>query len=96
MTHRHNDNWDGIVRNRLTEEEFGGRVQVHYDSQDGYGKPIKVLATVPPMTEKPINSKYDMARYLEKYLKDMKAKGIIKGMNYEIVYPHDPKWKGPK
>ena len=73
-------------------EEVTGRVQVHYDSQDGYGKPIKVIATVPPMQEPALDNKYDLMRYIEKYIKNMKAKGVIKG-NYEIVYPHDAKWR---
>lgn len=79
----------------LTESDDYGRVQVHYDSVDGYGKPIKVIATVPPVQEKPIDSKYDMVRYLEKYIKDMKSKGVIKG-KYDIVHPHDPKWRSVK
>jgi hypothetical protein len=73
-------------------EETVGRVQVHYDSVNGYGKPIKVIATVPPMQEKPIENKYDLLRYIEKYIKDMKSKGVIKS-KYEIVYPHDPKFR---
>ena len=74
-------------------EEVTGRVQVHYPSKDGYGKPIKVIATVPPMQEPAIDNKYDLNRYLEKYLKDMKSKGVIQGMDYEIVFPHDAKWR---
>jgi hypothetical protein len=73
-------------------EEIDGRVQVHYDSVDGYGKPIKVIATVPPMQEPSIDSKYELMRYLEKYIKNMKAKGVIKG-KYEIIYPHDPRFR---
>lgn len=68
-----------------------GRVQVHYDSTNGKGQPIKIIATVPPMQEPEINNKYDMIRYVEKYIKSMKSKGIIKG-NYEVVFPDSPKW----
>lgn len=77
---------------QLKEELVLGRVQVHYDSVNGYGKPIKVIATVPPMQEKPIENKYDLMRYIEKYINSMKAKNVIKG-KYEIVYPHDSKWR---
>jgi len=77
---------------RMLNEETVGRVQVHYDSVDGYGKPVKVIATVPPMQENPIDNKYELFRYIEKYIKNMKAKGIIKG-NYEIVHPNDPKFR---
>lgn len=73
-------------------EEIVGRVQVHYDSINGYGKPIKVIATVPAMQDKAIDNKYELMRYLEKYIKDMKTKGVIRG-KYEIVYPDDPKWR---
>lgn len=73
-------------------EQDEGRVQVHYDSMDGYGKPLKVIATVPPMQEKPIDNKYDLVRYLEKYIRTMKANGVIKG-DYQIVYPHDPRFR---
>ncbi len=82
----------GMKTYKQLMEEVIGRVQVHYDSQDGYGKPIKVIATVPPMQEPPIENKYDLVRYLEKYIKNMKAKGVIKG-NYEIVHPHNAKWR---
>lgn len=74
-------------------EEVVGRVQIHYSSKNGYGKPIKVIATVPPMQEPAIDNKYDLNRYIEKYLKDMKSKGVIQGTNYEIVFPHDAKWR---
>jgi hypothetical protein len=74
-------------------EEVVGRVQIHYGSKNGYGKPIKVIATVPPMQEPAIDNKYDLNRYIEKYLKDMKSKGIIQGTDYEIVFPHDAKWR---
>lgn len=73
-------------------EEIIGRVQVHYDSVDGYGNPITVIATVPPVQEPAVDNKYDLVRYLEKYIKNMKAKGVIKG-KYEIVHPHDSKWR---
>lgn len=76
----------------VVKEETDGRVQVHYDSVDGYGKPIKVIATVPPMQEPAIDSKYELMRYLEKYIKNMKAKGVIKG-KYDIIYPHDPRFR---
>jgi len=76
----------------IFEGHDDGRVQVHYDSVDGYGKKVKVIATVPPMQEKPIDNKYDLVRYIEKYIKNMKAKGVIKG-NYQVVYPHDPNFR---
>ena len=79
-----------MTEETLTEEHLG-RIQIHYDSVNGYGKKVKIIATVPPVQEKPIDSKYDLLRYVEKYIKDMKSKGVIKG-NYEIVYPHDSKF----
>ena len=45
------------------------------------------------MQEPAIDNKYDLNRYVEKYLKDMKSKGIIQGTDYEIVFPHDAKWR---
>ncbi|GEM_PF-4762392 len=74
------------------KEEIIGRVQIQYDSVNGYGKPIKVIATVPPMTEPAIDNKYELVRYLEKYIKKMKTNGVIKG-KYEIVHPHEPNWR---
>lgn len=74
-------------------EEVVGRAQIHYPSKDGYGKPIKIIATVPPVQEPAIANKYDLNRYLEKYIKDMKSKGLIQGTAYDIVFPHDAKWR---
>lgn len=78
------------------KEDLAGRVQVHYGSKDGFGKDVKIIATVPPMTEPAIENKYDLMRKIEKYIKDMKTKGLIKGNDYKIVYPHDPQWRGSK
>jgi hypothetical protein len=44
------------------------------------------------MQENPIDNKYELFRYIEKYIKNMKAKGVIKG-KYEIVHPNDPKFR---
>lgn len=82
----------GMKTYKQLKEEIVGRVQVHYDSVNGYGKSIKVIATVPPMTEPPIENKYELMRYLEKYIKKMKADGVIKS-NYKIVHPHDSAWR---
>lgn len=78
------------------KEDMAGRVQVHYGSTDGYGKPIKVIATFPPLTQPAVDNKYELIRKIEKYIKDMKASGNIKGSDYKIVYPHDPQWRGSK
>jgi len=78
------------------KEDLAGRVQVHYMSKDGYGKDTKIIATVPLMTEPAIENKYELMRRIEKYLKDMKSRGLITGNNYKVVYPHDPQWVGRK
>jgi hypothetical protein len=77
------------------KEELAGRVQVHYGSKDGFGKDVKIIATVPPMQEPGIENKYDLLRYIEKYIKRMRELGVIKG-KYDIVYTHDPRWIGKK
>jgi hypothetical protein len=45
------------------------------------------------MQEPAIDNKYELNRYLEKYIKDMKSKGLIQGTAYDIVFPHDAKWR---
>lgn len=84
-----------VMEQILKENTDTTRAQVHYMSKDGYGKMVKIIATVPPMQEPGIDSKYDLVRYLEKYIKRMKELGVIKS-KYEIVYPHDPRWIGKK
>ena len=84
-----------VMEQIMKENTDTTRAQVHYMSKDGYGKMVKIIATVPPMQEPGIDSKYDLVRYLEKYIKRMKELGVIKS-KYEIVYPHDPRWIGKK
>lgn len=77
----------------MTNNHSDHSAQVHYPSTDGYGNPIKIVATVPPVQDAALTSKYDLNRYLDKYIKDLKSKGLIQGVGYDIVFPHDSKWR---